>query len=269
MLTLSARVPFTRACGGFVIVWTLVVLPTEAAELTPATSRAYDSYVEQARRTFIARVAAPHVSHVDAERRDEAAGEGGLLQPFGRTLRLPGGVVHHWRGAIFIPGVALEQVLTTAQTYDHYAAIYGAVLASRLLSREGNRFQVFARVKEDAGIVSAVLDVWSVVTYERAGNCAYSLSEARDIRQVERAEQAEERHMPQGRDSGYLWRASTFTRFVPKDGGVLVELETIGLSRSFSRLLAWIIEPIARRVGRSSVERTLAEFRSAVLSQTF
>jgi hypothetical protein len=269
MLNVSARVPFTRACGTFVIVCALLAPHTEAAELKPATSRAYDSYVEQARRAFVARVAAPHVSLVDSERKDAVAGEADIREPFGQTLRIPGGVVHHWRGAIFIPGVRLEQVLTTAQTYENYAVIYEAVLASKLLSRDGNRFQVFARLKEDAGIVSAVLDVWSAVTYERAGDCAYSLSEARDIRQVERAEQADERHLPQGRDSGYLWRANTFTRFVPSDSGVLVELETIGLSRSFSRLVAWIIEPIARRVGRSSIEQTLADFRSAVLAQRF
>jgi hypothetical protein len=269
MLNGHARVPFIRACGTFAIVWALVALHADAAELQPATGRAYDSYVEQARRAFVARVAAPHVSLVDAERKDEMAREADTLEPQGLTLRLSGGVVHHWRGAIFIPGVGLDQVLTTAQTYENYAVIYEGVLASKLLSREDNRFQVFARLKEDAGLVSAVLDVWSTVTYERAGDCAYSVSGARDSLQVGRAEQADERHLPQGRDSGYLWRANTFTRFVPRNGGVLVELETIGLSRSFSRLLAWIIEPVARRVGRRSVERTLVEFRSAVLAQTF
>jgi hypothetical protein len=57
----------------------------------------------------------------------------------------------------------------------------------------------------------------------------------------------------------------TFTRFVERDGGVHVELETLGLSRRFPPLLGWIIEPIARRLGRSSVERSLGELKSAVL----
>jgi hypothetical protein len=77
---------------------------------------------------------------------------------------------------------------------------------------------------------------------------------------------ADEQLLPEGRDSGYLWRANTFTRFVERGDGVHVELQTIGLTRAFPKLLGWFIEPIARRVGRSSVERTLMEFRDAVQS---
>ena len=75
---------------------------------------------------------------------------------------------------------------------------------------------------------------------------------------------AKERQLSPGHDSGYLWRAAAFTHMVERDGGVFVEMETIGLSRGFPTLLSWIIEPIARRVGRSSVERSLQEFSAAV-----
>ena len=54
------------------------------------------------------------------------------------------------------------------------------------------------------------------------------------------------------------------SRLIERDGGVAVEMETIGLSRAFPRMLAWIIEPIARRLGRKSVELSLQEFASAV-----
>ena len=267
MRNTSARDPLRRACSALVLVWAVVPGPAKAAELQPATARAYDSYVEQARQAFVDRATVSHVSFT-VERAGAMTGAVDIPSAQGRMVRIPGGLVHHWRGAIFIPGVGLDQVLSTAQAYEQYAAIYQAVLVSKIVTQDGSRFRVFARVKEDAGLVSAVLDVWSAVTYERAGNCAYSLSEAEGIRQVEHPEQADERHLPEGRDSGYLWRANTFTRFVARDGGVLVELETIGLSRSFSRMLAWVVEPIARRVGRSSVERTLAEFRTAVLTRT-
>jgi hypothetical protein len=61
-----------------------------------------------------------------------------------------------------------------------------------------------------------------------------------------------------------LWRAATFTSFLAQDRGVLVEMEVIGLSRRFPPLLGWIIEPIARRLGRRSVEHSLQEFSKAV-----
>ena len=259
------RIRSARTCATFAIMWGLVTAAV-AAELQSRTVHAYDHYVEQARRVFVARAKGGDLPA--AERHvPETAHEIDTPSPEGRMLRVPGGVVHHWRGATFIPGVDLDDVLATAQAYENYAAVYEAVLQSKLIGRHGDAYRVFARVKEDAGILSAVLDVWSAVTYHRSGDQAYSVSEAQEIRQLENPDRPDERHLPQGRDSGYLWRANTFTRFLSTNGGVYVELETIGLSRGFSRILAWMIEPIARRVGRSSVERTLKEFRGAVQAQ--
>jgi len=61
-----------------------------------------------------------------------------------------------------------------------------------------------------------------------------------------------------------LWRAVTLNRLVEQDAGVFIEMETLGLSRGFPPLLRWFIEPIARRLGRKSVELSLQEFRRAV-----
>jgi hypothetical protein len=81
---------------------------------------------------------------------------------------------------------------------------------------------------------------------------------------VQNAGGRDERLLPAGHDSGYLWRANTFTRYVEGKDGLWIEMETLGLSRRFPPLLGWIIEPIARRLGRRSVETTLLEFQSAL-----
>jgi len=39
------------------------------------------------------------------------------------------------------------------------------------------------------------------------------------------------------------------------------------LSRPFPTMMGWMIEPIARRIGRRSVERSVEEFRQAVLKR--
>jgi hypothetical protein len=93
---------------------------------------------------------------------------------------------------------------------------------------------------------------------------AYSLSTSEEIREVKDPGRPDERRLPAGRDSGYLWRAATLNLLVAGDSGLFVEMQTLGLSRSFPRLLGWIIEPIARRLGRRSVELSLQEFSSAV-----
>jgi hypothetical protein len=70
--------------------------------------------------------------------------------------------------------------------------------------------------------------------------------------------------LPVGKDSGYLWRAHTLTQFIAEENGVFIVMETLGLSRQFPPLTGWIIEPIARRIGRKSVEGSLDEFLTAI-----
>jgi hypothetical protein len=224
--------------------------------LQPRTAAAYDAYVAAAEAAFLKRARA-----IDAVA-PAAAADGASAS--GRIVRVPGGLVHHWRGSIHVPGVALERVIDTAQRYDAYARMYDPVTESRLLDRDGDRFRVLTRVRGSAGGVSAVLQVRSVVRYERQAASAFSVGAAEDIREVADAGQPHEHLLPPGRGSGYLWRANTFTRFVQRAGGVAVELETIGLSRRFPPMLGWLIEPIARRLGRRSVERTLQEFDVAI-----
>jgi hypothetical protein len=139
------------------------------------------------------------------------------------------------------------------------------VIDSELLGKEGDAYRVRLRIKEGAAGVSAVLDVTARVRYffPETGT-GYSLSTADEIRELKDHGSAKERLLPAGQGSGYLWRAATLNRFVERKDGVLVEMETVGLSRSFPPLLGWLIEPVARRLGRQSVELSLQEFRRAV-----
>ena len=230
---------------------------SRAAALQPRTTAAYDTYVAGVESAFLLRArAGTPVAH-------PLAGDGGETA-HGRIVKIAHGLVHHWRGAVHIPDVALERVIATAQRYDTYAEMYVPVIESRLLQRDEGWFRVVTRVREGAGPVTVVLQVRSVVRYERGTKSAYSIGASEEINEVVDAGEPDERLRPAGHDSGYLWRANTFTRFVERAGGVDVELETIGLSRRFPVMLAWLIDPIARRLGRKSVERTLAEFAAAV-----
>ena len=153
--------------------------------------------------------------------------------------------------------------------YDDYHAYYRPVIASRLLTRDGDTYRALLRLRESAGGMTAVLDVTTRVQYFRPDQAsAYSMSTSEEIREVKDPGSPGETHLPAGRDSGYLWRAVTLTRLIQRGNGVSVEMETLGLSRGFPPLLGWIIEPIARRIGRKSVELSLQEFRAAVRDRT-
>ena len=183
-------------------------------------------------------------------------------------LEVPGGLIHHWRGAMFHRGATVDTALQLSERYAEYPKIYGSVVSSQLLSRDGNVFRVRLRIRERAGVVSSVLDITSTVTYVRVDACSgYSVSRATDIREIAAAGESGEHALPAGTGHGYLWRASTFSSYRAQDGGLYVFLETLGLSRRFPAMFGWIIEPIARRLGRKSVEGSLTEFRQGLMKE--
>jgi hypothetical protein len=230
-----------------------------AATLESRTVGAYDAYLEHARQRFLARANGevgprPQTPGVSAE----PASEDGILA-------VPGGLVHHWVGRAYIEGVTLQDALDTSTAYSSYSHTYSSIVESQLVDQHGQTFRVRMRVKEGDVGVTAVLEVHSTIEYVGPTNGrAHALSNADEIREVRRAGRPDEYLLPAGHDSGYLWRANTLTRFVEFPGGVFVEMETIGLSRRFPPLLGWLIEPIARRLGRKSVETSLKEFLAAV-----
>jgi hypothetical protein len=237
-----------------------IVASIHAAELQRRTSDAYDAYLHRARQTFVGRLqqmpgdvaAQPHGPSAAP-----AHGDG--------IIDVPGGLVHHWEGGVFIEDVSLDQAVGVSTAYSSYSTIYANVMASQLLEHDRNTYRVHLRLRESEAGIKAVLDVTSTVTYffPEAGE-AYSISNADEIREVTNAGTNRERLLPAGSDSGYLWRGNTFTRYLSIAGGVYVEIETLGLSRRFPPLLGWIIEPIARRLGRRSVVNALQEYAAAL-----
>jgi hypothetical protein len=238
---------------------TSVPATAAAADLQARTVQAWDAYVASARRAFVTRTrdvaaAARTPDQVTAS----AAREDGIID-------VPGGLVHHWIGRAYLRGVTLARALTVAQDYPSYSRMYESVVSSRVLDHQGDTFRVLLRLREGGGGITAVLDVRSTITYSRPdASTVLSVSVAQEIREVENPGGPDERLLPQGRDSGYLWRADTFTYFREHAGGLYVEMETVGLSREFPPLLGWIIEPIARRIGRKSVEGSIQEFIAAI-----
>jgi hypothetical protein len=231
-----------------------------AAELQPRTNDAYDVYLEQAKQAFLARIekGGPVVARRGGALSARPGREDGIIG-------VPGGLVHHWIGAAFIPQVTLAEVLDVSRAYPAYSSIYESVIRSTLLDRQGDTYRILLRLKEGEAGVEAVLDVRSTVRYVfPTSTSAYALSNADEIRQVEDVGRRSERQLPPGQDSGYLWRANTLTYFAERDGGVYVEMETIGLSRRFPPLLGWIIEPIARRLGRKSIENSFRELLAGI-----
>jgi len=258
----------TRRSLSWILGVVLCTAPLAAATLSDAASRAFDEHAARARQSFIAAAQRPIADNPAA--RATLRDSGSVITPGtgDGIVDVPGALFHHWTGAIFIPGVTLDQVLVISRGSAAYPDIFHPVQRAVVLSQQGEMFRVQFRMKESAGGLSATLDMTSTIQYGRPdATHAYVISAADEIREVKDAGRPTERQLPAGRDSGYLWRAGSLTRFVADDGGVYMAMETLGLSRPYPPLLGWIIEPIARRIGRRSVGASMEEFRRAVLAR--
>jgi hypothetical protein len=229
-----------------------------AVDLEDRTRKAYDSYLETVRTGFVARALLDRSDPLPTDEVTVSPGrDNGIIE-------VPGGLVHHWLGATFVRGATLQRALDVSHDYDDYAKVYRPVVASKLIARDGETYRAWMRLKGGGGGVSAVLDIWSTTVHVRTTSGVYSVSTLDDIREVRNPGARDELLLPAGHDSGYLWRGNTFTRLSEQDGSLFIEVESIGLSRRFPPLLGRIIGPIARRIGRRSVETSLQEFVAAI-----
>ncbi|MGA2736800.1 MAG: hypothetical protein ABSG65_05050 [Bryobacteraceae bacterium] len=242
-----------------------------AIELKPETVQAFDRYIREteARQDQRLRPGGKFL-WVDERPGQAAQVRQGQLAIENRgerdTLAVPGGLIHDWFGAVFVPGVTLAKTLALVQDYGRNQDNYKPeVLASRLVSRTGNDFHVYMRLMKQR-VVTVILDTeYDVRYFPLDGDRCYSRAYSTRIAQVENAGKPDERTLPSGKDDGFLWRLYSYWRFQERDGGVYVECEAISLTRGIPAGLGWLIEPIVTTLPRESLANTLQETRAALL----
>jgi hypothetical protein len=256
---------------------TLAFHPALAERLKPETVAAFDHYVavtEQRMAGELKSGAFLKFEMLPAQERADAVaqlknGEVNIERletlDHNQKIPVPSGLIHHWMGTIFIPGVSLAQTLTFLQDYDNHSKFYAPdVQRSKLISRKGNDFKVFLRLRKTK-IVTVILDTQYDVKYtaldaERETSNSYSTR----IAEVENAGKANESEKPVGNDSGFLWRLNSYWRFWQRDGGVYVQLEAISLTRDIPTGLGWLVRPFVTSIPRESLEFTLSRTHAAL-----
>jgi len=181
-------------------------------------------------------------------------------------IHVPDGLIHDWIGAAFVPGVTLAETLALIQNYDNHKNIYRPeVIESRLLSHEGNDFQISLRLRKKK-VVTVVLDTCHDVHYAEISATRWTCrSFTTSIREVEHAGTPKEVVSVPDAGYGYIWRLNSYWNFEERDVGVWLECRAISLSRDIPKGLAWIIEPIIRKLPRESLIHTLQATRQALI----
>ena len=251
----------------------LAVGAAPAAELNPQTVKVWNEYVASVRARTEAR-ARPTACFLwvdeNADRLQRLHRGEIVVAPGGQTpLHIPGGLIHHWMGAVFIPDVTLAQVLETVQDYDRYKDYYPSVIRSTLTSRIGQEDRFSTLERHQALFSRIALDADFGATYTNAGpKRGYTFSRSTRLQQIQNYGEAHQREMEPGASKAYMWRLDTISRYEERDGGVYLELEAMALSRDIPVALRWLVEPFVRDAAAGAMAASLKQTRQAVLERS-
>jgi hypothetical protein len=242
----------------------------DPVQLRPRTVEAFDRYIKTVELAAdeTLRTARPFLwSQMDSARAQQIR-TGQVMAQFwaGRgPVKVPDGLIHDWVGAAMIPGTTVDDTLALIQDYDNHEKIYKPeVLASRLISRHGNDFQIYLRLLKKK-IITVVLDSDHEVHYLSLDRSRWMCSSyTTRIAEVEDAGSPKERVLPPDTGHGFLWRLYSYWRFEERDSGVYIECRAISLTRDVPFGLGWAIEPIIQKLPRESLIKTLEDTRKAL-----
>jgi putative flippase GtrA len=203
-----------------------------AAELQPETAAAWQRYV------------ADYESKRDPRHAAAASGS----EPQGETIAVPGGAIHRWGASTLITGITVAE-LVHGLMHPGTPPPQEDVLAARVLDRGEDSLRVYVKLVRTA-LITVTYDTEHEMQFERHGPAlATSRSVATSIRETD------------GQDRGFLWRLNSYWRYIQKPEGVVVEVESLSLSRSVPALIRPIAAPIISRIAKESVARTLAAMK--------
>lgn len=237
----------------------LLSMPVVAANLEPRTVREYEAYLEQARLEM---AGGPVKLSADAAGEPRVERWGG-----GQDRDVHHGLIHDWVGAVFVPGVKARQAVDLLTAFDRHANIYAPdVSASRLISRDGNRYRSSLRLVKKK-VITATLDTEYDTTYTMLAPGRWlGVVRSTRVQEVEDAGAPGERLKPEGKGFGFLWRLNSWWVVEERAGGVVLQLRSITLTRDIPFGVSWIIKPMVTSLPRETLASTLEKTAAALRS---
>ena len=271
LMALAVLIPFTAPAP----VVAASATDMAVAELTPATIAAWERYEREVDDRYERAASAGNTGYFaqdtfktsSAWRQQAIAGQVSMARiesasPGKGEVAIPDGKVHHWAGAVFIPRARLDNVIARLkERAGRESEAFSDVVASKLLGRDGDRIRIYMKLRRDS-IITVTYNTEHAVLYRSLGSArASSRSVSTKIAELENVGTPQEREKPVGNDHGFLWRLNAYWRFEQVDGGVLIECESVSLSRGVPSLLRVFVSGTVERIARESLNNTLVSLR--------
>jgi hypothetical protein len=252
----------------------LLLTPTgaESADLSTRTLQEFDAYMANAAREMSARVSGSQPflwSAANPDRLAQLKSRGVLVSPTNHepSTDIYNGLVHDWTGAIFAPGAKAAHALKILQDIDNHKRIYAPdTVDSRLVARTGPGSFTSTMRSVKKKVITVALDYEFSTTYRELSTGRWQgVVRSTRIFEVDNYGQPDERRKPEGTGFGFLWRLNSWWHVEEIDGGVVMELRSVSLTRDIPGLLSWAIKPMVTSLPKETLEITLGKTRSAVL----
>jgi hypothetical protein len=261
----SLQIPSFRRCV-LLLCLCLASLVAHAA-LAPETMAAYQKYIAMIQpRLHAQNNSQGGFLWIDSDvGRRQSVRNGKIATEKITSLEVPGGMIQHWIGGEFLPGVTLAQVEQADQDYAAYAKVYAPDISRpKVLAHNGDNFVVSYRITKTK-VLTAVMDTVHAIQYEplAPGRLAME-SRSESVRQVDDAGKPSEQVLAEGEGDGFLWAMNSYWRMEERDGGVYVECEAITLSRGVPLGLGALVNPMLQSFAEESLKKTLEAKRQAV-----
>jgi hypothetical protein len=174
-------------------------------------------------------------------------------------------MIHDWSGVAFFPNMKAEDIFAVSRDYEHYPEFFhpSVLCAKAEGSGASDRFSMVL-MNRAAFERSAIDGEYESKTVQVDAHRWYTVTRSVRMQQINNYGKPDEHRLPVDSGDGFIWRIYSVTRYEERDGGVFVEAETMGLSREVPASLHWVIDPIIRRIAKSSLMTSMRQTRDAV-----
>ena len=247
-------------------------------DLKPDTLAAFDRYVRLTEARMAAETGgktpflwldrqtpAQHTDYVARLKRGEVVVSKLQTKDGGKDIDAPDGLLHHWIGTVFLPGVKLDRAIAFVQDYARYPELFAPIITrSKIVNHTGNTFNVQMRTTTKKVITVTLDGDYSVEYRSVAPNKMYTRSLGTNFYEVSDAGTSSETRREADKGTGYLWRLNTYCSFEERADGTYEQCESISLTRGIPFIVAPVVRPFTNSVPREALEHTLGRVRAGL-----
>ena len=265
------RVRSTRLARGLSLGVLLLATPAHANKLRQDTLQSWSQNVEAVESEMGKRASGelPFLWADEIPNQAKRARSGELVVGGHDPRKVPHGLIHHWTGVTFIPGVEIEIVTAVLSQYDRYQDFYQPmVVHSSLVEKDADHdLATLSIAQRFLGVMAAAELENDVRLIHVDKDRCYMVSKSVRVREILNYGLPNQDMFPEGKGPGYVWQMLGITRLEQRDGGVYVEMDMVELSRGIPFGFTWLVEPLTEKLPLAIMATMLHDTKAAVLRE--